>query len=686
MPSPSSPTRRPAITRRASAAGQCVDNPCDPGCVDFVDTPEGLADAGTNIDATDAGIIPIGEGGSVCVPKTCADQGKDCGPVSDGCGGLLQCGTCSSPKICGLDLPSVCSVPTSCTNLCLKQVSCPTGGATSVTGKVYAPNGVEPLPNAIVYVPNAPVTAFSTAVSCDNCLMASGSPLVSTTTGADGTFKLTNMPVGTNIPLVIQIGRWRRQVTIPTVTACASTAVAASLTRLPKSKAEGDIPKMAFVHGQGRLRWSACGARSGSPTPRSRTPIKMAGSTLYAGGHQPGAYINNIGGNNGTPWESQLLGSAQTLAKYDMVLFPCQGAPYYYATATHKAYQTNLANYANAGGRIFATHYSYIWLYSDNVHYFSPLAPAVTWSLNQSSPTPDPQTGYIDTTFAKGALLSEWLKTVGASATAGKIRINTLRRDFTGVNAPTQQWMYLAGNPTIPQHVTFNTPLGASAQSQCGRVVFSDFHVEDSTDANKKFPTECGASSMTPQEKLLEFMLFDLASCVQPDQIPPACAPITCGAQGLDCGPAGDGCGGTLNCGTCTAPKSCGGGGTQGVCGSPFNYYDGYFVRDYDATLCPHGTTPSWRLWSWGAITPSDSRIEFNVQTATTKAGLATAPIPTLLLFSHPPGPAALERHRRDRARGRRPRSAAPTRSSAPRSSTARSRRRAALGPAVTSA
>jgi hypothetical protein len=30
------------------------------------------------------------------VPLTCAQQGADCGPAADGCGGLLDCGTCSS--------------------------------------------------------------------------------------------------------------------------------------------------------------------------------------------------------------------------------------------------------------------------------------------------------------------------------------------------------------------------------------------------------------------------------------------------------------------------------------------------------------------------------------------------------------------------------------------------------------
>ena len=44
---------------------------------------------------------------------------------------------------------------------------------------------------------------------------------------------------------------------------------------------------------------------------------------------------------------------------YDVVMFPCQGTPSGQATPTGA---TNLLNYANAGGRVFATHYSYAWL------------------------------------------------------------------------------------------------------------------------------------------------------------------------------------------------------------------------------------------------------------------------------------------------------------------------------------
>jgi hypothetical protein len=46
----------------------------------------------------------------------------------------------------------------------------------------------------------------------------------------------------------------------------------------------------------------------------------------------------------------------------------------------------------------------------------------------------------------------------------------------------------------------------------------------------------------------------------------PTCHPITCQQQGIDCGPAGDGCGNLLDCGDCVPPRFCGGGGF-GKCG-----------------------------------------------------------------------------------------------------------------------
>jgi hypothetical protein len=47
-----------------------------------------------------------------------------------------------------------------------------------------------------------------------------------------------------------------------------------------------------------------------------------------------------------------------------------------------------------------------------------------------------------------------------------------------------------------------------------------------------------------------------------------ACDIVTCAAVGVSCGIVPSGCGDMLDCGSCTAPETCGGGGTPGVCGT----------------------------------------------------------------------------------------------------------------------
>jgi hypothetical protein len=49
----------------------------------------------------------------------------------------------------------------------------------------------------------------------------------------------------------------------------------------------------------------------------------------------------------------------------------------------------------------------------------------------------------------------------------------------------------------------------------------------------------------------------------------PSCTPRTCSEQNIECGPAGNGCGGLLDCGECVNGLTCGGGGVPGKCGRP---------------------------------------------------------------------------------------------------------------------
>jgi hypothetical protein len=497
-------------------------------------------------------------GGNTCTPQTCGGAGATCGPIGDGCGNVLDCGTCSLPETCGgSGTPSSCGINPNCTNLCLQQVTCPTSGVTTtISGIVYAPNGVDPLPNAVVYVPNAPVDAFTQGVTCDQCgADASGSPLVSDVTDNFGAFTIENVPVGSNIPLVIQIGRWRRQITVPTVTACQDNPISAGTARLPRNKSEGDIPRIAFATGD--VDVLECIMRKigvedgefGNPTGNGRIH-------LYTGTGNAGARYDAS-----TPGENTLWGSLSTLLGYDMVLFPCQAAEYR-ARLTPQGLQ-NVIDYANQGGRIFATHYSYVWLEGNGA--FDGVA---AWAPEGTNPVPDPQVGFIDMTFPKGQSMAEWLFNIGASTTLGEMQIGTLRWDFTSVVAPTQLWVSVNQPGPRPMHMTFNTPVGSPPDQQCGRVVFSDIHVMNhaSIPTNTNFPNECSTGPMTPQERMLMFMIFDLGSCITPDI--PTCTAVTCEDQSIECGPAGDGCGGLLDCGPCPPGETCGGGGQPGVCGN----------------------------------------------------------------------------------------------------------------------
>lgn len=397
-----------------------------------------------------------------------------------------------------------------CVNLECQQVACEAGKTTRVTGVVYAPTlpqygAADPLYNAVVYVPNSSVDPFPDGVSCDQCGAAtSGDPVVITLSNAKGQFELTNVPAGQNIPLVIQLGRWRRQVVIPEVKACADTTLDADLTRLPRNKSEGDIPHIAIASSTYDVE--ECILR--------KIGIDDSEFTASSGNGRIHIYHGNGTTASGAEPMSALWSSIDTLKKYDMVLFPCssvaQGDP---------AAMKNVFDYANLGGRVFATDLSYPW-YTQGPDPFPATAQWTSWGGIGVDPLP----AFVDQSFPKGKAMAEWLQNIGATQVLGSIDLHETFHVVDGVNGATTRWLY-STSPASVQTLSFNTPVGVDASMQCGRAVYSNFHIANGqSGGGTTFPQECDANPLTPQEKVLEFMLFDLASCVQDDKedpIPP---------------------------------------------------------------------------------------------------------------------------------------------------------------------
>jgi len=455
------------------------------------------------------------------------------------------------------------------------NVSCPGGGTTSIVGKVYDPAGKNPLYNVAVYVPAVPlqplpkgVPTGSDACSC-GALFKSGA-LTSTTTAVDGSFTLTNVPVGSAVPLVIQVGKWRRQVTV-NVAQCTSNMQADKSLTFPSSIAAGDtndnIPDIAVSTGSADTL-ECLMLRIGIASSEYVAGTSTAGHIhIFSGGDTGGGGGGGFGGGSGAgraespamagaPTSSTSLWASQAqLMPYDITLLSCEGGE------TYNANPPALEAYLNAGGRAFASHYHYSWFsgplgsmqnYSAPSDWGSNLA---TWSDgmgggggggggggNQQGPIG----GVLDTTlnggsapFPKGVALQQWLTNVGAlgqnSEPAGELSIYQPRYNATvsASNTPSQPWITSdsSGMSGATMYFSFDTPImtaplppDSPGPTYCGRAVFSDLHVAGNPATNDSSPPPGGCDNvdLSPQEKALEFMLFDLSSCVIPDTVAPS--------------------------------------------------------------------------------------------------------------------------------------------------------------------
>ena len=411
---------------------------------------------------------------------------------------------------------------TTCTKGPCTQHACPAGAKTTLSGQVFDPAGKVPLYNVVVYVPNEAVSDIATGATCDTCESpTSGHPIAAALTDSHGAFSMDNVPVGNNIPLVIQVGKWRRQVAIPTTTACANTAITdTNLTRLPRNQSEGHLPKIAIATGGSDAL--ECLIRKIGVDQAEFTLDSAAGRVNLFAGTAAGTTLG--AGGPKLPTAPSLYDDGAKLMGYDMLLLSCEGTD---NNSRSMAQHQNLQSYADAGGRIFGSHWHNIWVQEglgnwSTVAKFSSGAHGFTVDI----------TNTIDTSFPKGMAFADWLFNVGASTTMNQLVIKGAEHTIDATVPPlAQRWIYGTDtdrNTPMVQYLTFNTPVPSlpvpsPAPAQCGRMVLSDLHVASGTGDSGKvpFPTGCVSTSLSPQEKALEFMIFDLSSCVRTDDKPP---------------------------------------------------------------------------------------------------------------------------------------------------------------------
>jgi hypothetical protein len=537
-----------ALSASCQCASSCNATTCG-GCCDVsgqCHPVEGAAACGARGEACVACAM-----GESCVSGQCtsgATGGGTSAGTGGGGGGGDNFGGGTAGTGGGTDV--VCPTGLMC------DVSC-TSGTTTISGKVYDPAGKNPLYNVAVYVPATDLAALPKGVptgtaACSCSALYSSGAVVSTSTAEDGAFTLSNAPVGADVHLVIQIGKWRRLFHV-NVTACQDNAQPDRSLKLPSTVAAGNtddnMPDIAVSTGNADTL-ECLMRRIGLPTSEyvagagtaGHVHVFSGGKTGTSGGFGTGK-AENPPMAGAPPSPTSLWSSAAQLMPYDIVLLSCEGGE------TYNANPPALESYLNAGGRVFSSHYHYAWFSGPLASGQSYSAPSdwgshlASWSAGSGMDT-GPIGGIIQTTlngssqaFPKGVSLNKWLKNTNALGTdtvpATELAIYQPRYNaVVGTSNPASQpWITSdgTGQAGATMYFSFDTPVNAPPQpdggapSYCGRAVFSDLHVagNPATSDSTPPPGGCADTDLSPQEKALEFMLFDLSSCVVSDAVPP---------------------------------------------------------------------------------------------------------------------------------------------------------------------
>jgi hypothetical protein len=402
---------------------------------------------------------------------------------------------------------------------------------TSVSGTVFAPNGTLPLYGINVYVPATDPGPFPDGAQCARCSDSlPGNPVVQTISDPNGHFDLLGIPSGDNVPVVITSGKWRKQVVIPHVEPCTQHTLTAAEATLPSKRSEGDMPRIAITTGFADSL--ECLVRKLGVSDTEITNDTGGGHVhLYAGMFGKDKFKDGFPGGGGQAFApaQSLWGNLDKMKGYDIIMFSCEGAQY--AETKPQAAMDAVKAYADFGGRLFASHWHNIWIEgttADQKQQPEHWTEVATWTNNEQELAINSSSLIDEHGNPKGTAFASWMEAVGGSTVRDRIELQNQAPDpdtgevlssgrstCSGIkDDKAERWVYLPDQGGGTQNFQFTTPIELPDEQRCGKVVFSDMHVSGIA-GEGTYPDSCGTSTaLTPQEKALAFMFFDIASCV----------------------------------------------------------------------------------------------------------------------------------------------------------------------------
>lgn len=411
-------------------------------------------------------------------------------------------------------------------------------------------------------------------------------PIVaSAVTDAKGQFTIPNAPYGT-LSIAVQTGKWRMVYPNLTIQPCKENDIPDKALRLPRNGTEGSLPEIAISTG-GADSLECLPLRIGVDAAEYTSGSGGTGHVHIFQGFNGAATTGGSPASSAGLWNSDqsleandvVLLSCEGQETHNMSGANQQSMVDY----TNNGGRAFLSHYHYAWLRTgpFANDNLATWQGSNqNAEQVDPRdltgfpgdidtgfyegQQMAAWLANVNGLTPNP--------------VATATSCPDCAAVSGALPIFYARNNVTMLNQPpTQEWIHLDPSvmqaPSATQYFSFDTPVGQSATAEtapCGRVVYSDLHVSGGPNATVPpsamggactgTPPACYSADypaggagfnngmmggtvpngcrgfgdapnsttreLSPQEKALEFMLFDLSSCLVPvNMMPPSTPP-----------------------------------------------------------------------------------------------------------------------------------------------------------------